>query len=76
MIGLGTQEGLGQAEAFFNNFGPFTFPMFWDRSGQSWSEIGIAGQPAVAVYSADGKLIAKWYGAVDEALTVLASPAD
>lgn len=73
MIGLGTQQGLGEAEAFFNNFGPFTFPMFWDESGQSWSEIGVAGQPAVAVYGADGVFISKWYGGVDRALDVLQS---
>lgn len=73
MIGLGTQEALGQAEAFYNNFGPFSFPMFWDASGASWAEIGVAGQPAVALYGANGTLISKWYGGVEDAVSILQS---
>jgi len=47
--------------------------MLWDASGQSWSEIGVAGQPAVAVYGPNGTLISKWYGGIEDSLEVLQS---
>ena len=36
MIGLGTQDSLGQAEDFVNDFGTQSFTMLWDGSFQSW----------------------------------------
>jgi hypothetical protein len=73
VIGVGTQQGLSEAEAFAENFGPFTFPMVWDSSGESWSRLGIAGQPAVALFDANGVLVETWYGGVDRALPILES---
>lgn len=73
MIGLGTQAGLGDAEDFFTDFGPFTFPMYWDETGESWSALGVAFQPAVAVLTPDGRVVDEWHGDIDRAEGILES---
>lgn len=72
MVGLGTQDSASEARAFFENFGPFSFPLLWDSTGQSWAEMGITVQPAVAMYRADGTLLKQWYGQIDLAESYLA----
>lgn len=71
MIGLGTQQGLEDARSFYNDYGPFTFPLLWDESGESWAQIGISVQPGVAIYRADGTLLEKWYGGLERADALL-----
>jgi hypothetical protein len=72
VVGLGTQDSLIAAESFFRDYGPFTFPLLWDESGLSWSEIGITVQPAVALFRADGTLVDKWLGGIERAEALLA----
>ena len=71
MIGLGTQQTIRDAEEFVADRGPLTFPVFWDESGRSWSELGVVGQPTVALFLADGTLVDVWFGSVDRALEML-----
>jgi len=65
VIGLGTQDGLGQANDFDNKFGT-TFDMLWDESFISWQEIGVSSQPAAVMLKADGTPITGWMGAFPE----------
>ncbi len=51
--------------------GPLTFPIYWDESGRSWAELGVVGQPTVALYLADGTLVDLWFGKVDRALELI-----
>ena len=71
MIGLGSRQGLEDARSFSDSFGPFTFPLLWDASGESWAQIGITVQPGVAIYRADGTLLEKWYGGLERADALL-----
>lgn len=71
MIGLGTQQTIRDAEDFVSDTGPFTMPVFWDESGRSWAELGVVGQPTVALFLGDGTLVDTWFGSVDRALDLL-----
>ena len=65
MIGLGTQDSLGEAEEFVENYGT-TFTMLWDESFQSWIELGITAQPTAVLLSADGTIVTGWIGGFPE----------
>lgn len=67
MIGLGTQDSLGQAEDFVERYGTESFTMLWDESYESWQVLGVSGQPAAVLFAADGTPITGWYGAIPEA---------
>lgn len=62
MIGLGTQDTLGEAEQFLKNYGTTSFTMLWDESFESWAAFGIASQPAALLFAADGRFIQGWMG--------------
>ncbi len=66
VIGLGTQDTLGQAEQFVRDRGTVSFTMLWDESAESWAALGIAAQPAALLYAADGHLLQGWFGPFDE----------
>ena len=66
MIGLGTQDTLGQANDFDDKF-ETSFDMLWDESFISWQVIGISSQPAAVMLEPDGSLIKGWAGAFPEA---------
>ncbi len=66
MIGLGTQDSLGQAEDFVEDYGTESFTMLWDESFQSWQALGITSQPAAVMFAADGTPITGWIGAFPE----------
>jgi hypothetical protein len=40
--------------------------MLWDETGDSWVQLGLASQPAVALFSADGESLGAWFGAIPE----------
>lgn len=40
--------------------------MLWDPAFESWIELGINGQPAGILASADGTLVAQWAGGIPE----------
>ncbi len=65
MIGLGTQDSLGQANDFDNQFGT-TFDMLWDESFISWEAIGVTSQPTAVMLQADGTPITGWIAAFPE----------
>lgn len=65
-MGLGAQDDLAGASDFFRQFGPFSFPMYWDATFQSWNQLGLASQPASALFTADGKVIGAWFGRIPE----------
>lgn len=62
MIGLGTQDTLGEAEEFVKNYRTTSFTMLWDESFETWAAFGIASQPAALLFSADGRFVQGWMG--------------
>ncbi len=50
--------------------------MLWDPSFDSWQELGIRGQPAAVLYSADGEVLEGWSGRIPEerVLDLIADP--
>ena len=67
MIGLGTQDSAEEAVDFVERGGTYSFPMYWDETFVSWEVFGIASQPAAALLSPDGEVLAGWLGAFDQA---------
>ncbi len=66
MVGLGTQDSLGEAEEFSDDFGTKSFTMLWDESFETWLEIGITSQPSAVLLAADGTPITGWIGPYPE----------
>ncbi len=66
MIGLGTQDSGGEAAEFVENYGTYSFPMYWDETFESWAAIGIASQPAAVLLSSDGEPLGGWLGRFPE----------
>ncbi len=66
MIGLGTQDTLGEAEEFVARYGT-TFTMLWDESFESWRELGVTSQPAAILFAPDGTPRKRWRGVFPEA---------
>ena len=44
-----------------------SFRMLWDATFDSWAALGVVSQPAWALFSPSGELIAGDYGGIDEA---------
>ena len=65
VIGLGTQDSLGEAEDFVAEYGT-TFPMLWDESFRSWTELGVSSQPTAVFLSPDGTVLTGWVGPFPE----------
>ena len=44
--------------------------MLWDASSESWSALGVTGQPAAILFAPDGTALGGWQGMfpVDEVL--------
>jgi len=70
VVGLGTQDSAAMAVDFVRNYGTYSFPMYWDETFISWQVFGIRSQPAAALLSADGEVLAGWLGMfpIDEVL--------
>jgi len=66
VIGLGTQDSLGQAEDFVEDYGTESFTMLWDQSFLSWQALGVTSQPAAVMFAANGTPITGWIGAFPE----------
>lgn len=41
--------------------------MFWDESFDSWAQLGVASQPAWALFSPSGEYVEGSYGGIDTA---------
>lgn len=67
IIGLGTQDSADMARDFVERGGTHSFPVYWDETFVSWEVFGIRSQPAAAMLSPDGEVLAGWLGAFDEA---------
>lgn len=65
VIGLGTQDTLGEAEEFVDEFGT-TFTMLWDESFESWTAMRVASQPTAILFAADGTPLQGWMGPFPE----------
>lgn len=66
VVGLGTQDSLGEAEDFVSEFGTQSFTMLWDASFETWQAIGITSQPSAVLLAADGTPITGWVGPFPE----------
>jgi len=62
VVGLGTQDSLGDANEFVTEHGTESFTMLWDESFETWLEIGITTQPSAVLLAADGTPITGWVG--------------
>ena len=40
--------------------------MLWDPSFESWTSLGITGQPSLVMFAPDGTEIGRWFGAIPE----------
>lgn len=67
VIGLGAQDDLDLAQGFVETTGVSSFPMLWDESFDSWAQLGVASQPAWALFSPEGEYIEGSYGGIDTA---------
>lgn len=66
MIGLGTQGDRAAAEDFLADAGGASYPLLWDASAASWRDLGITGQPAGILFSAEGAEVRRWSGPIPE----------
>ena len=67
IIGLGAQDDLALAQSFVETTGVSSFPMLWDESFDSWAQLGVASQPAWALFTPAGEYIEGSYGGIDTA---------
>lgn len=66
VVGLGAQDTYGEAVDFVEEYGTRSFRMLYDESFESWSALGIRGQPISILFDTDGKGQFIWYGPFDE----------
>lgn len=67
MIGLGTQDTLGDAEDFVETYGTQSFTMLWDESFETWAAFNVSSQPTAILFAADGRGLQGWSGPFPEA---------
>lgn len=65
VVGLGTQDDLVLAREFVEGTGISSFQMLWDESFDSWAQLGVASQPAWALFTASGEMVEGSYGGID-----------
>ena len=66
VIGLGTQDSLGQAKDFVADYGTSSFTMLWDESFLSWQTLNVSSQPTAILFEKDGTPITGWIGPFPE----------
>ncbi len=64
MIGLGTQDNLAYAKKFYARVKFTATHMLWDKSGKSWSDLGVPGQPAWLLLNRAGEIVASDTGSI------------
>ncbi len=74
MIGLGTQDDGAYAVDFIESREVYSFPMYWDETGESWIAFGVVSQPAAVLLSPTGEILGGWLGMfpTDEVLRLAA----
>jgi hypothetical protein len=65
VVGLGTQDSLGEAQGFVARHG-ISFRMLWDSTFESWRRLEIPTQPAAILLSPGGAQLRRWIGSFDE----------
>ena len=65
VIGLGTQDDLALAQEFVETTGVSSFPMLWDESFDSWTQLGVVSQPAWALFTPAGEYVEGGFGGID-----------
>lgn len=66
VVGIGTQDSLGEAEDFVATHGVETPQMLWDPGFESWQSLGITGQPTWVLVSPTGEELGRWQGGLPE----------
>lgn len=74
VVGLGTQDSLGEAESFLDEFDMTGTTMLWDEGFDSWQLLGIRSQPAAILLDADGAVLESWTGPVSTDEVLAATP--
>lgn len=64
MVGLGTQDTFKDAQSFLKRHKITTVKLLWDRTGKSWTKLGIPAQPAWMLIAPDGTVKASDLGAI------------
>ena len=63
IVGIGTQDGFGEAFKFHQKYN-ISFPLLWDEGFETWNQLGVSSQPKAFLYSGDGTLVQKWSGPI------------
>ena len=66
LIGLGAKDNLEDAYEFVEKYGMTSFRMLYDATLESWTALGVRGQPTAILFDSDGRGQFIWYGAFDE----------
>ncbi len=66
VVGVGTQDSLGEAEEFVNRHKLTTPTMVWDSGFKSWQAMNINSMPTWILYSPDGTVLGRWSGQFPE----------
>lgn len=66
LVGLGAQDTLEEAHEFVEKYGTTSFRMLYDASLQSWSALGVRGQPTAILFDTDGRGRFVWFGPFDQ----------
>jgi len=66
VIGLGAQDTYEEAIDFVEQFGTKSFRMLYDESLDSWSQLGVGGQPVAILFDTEGRGQKIWYGPFNE----------
>ncbi len=64
MVGLGTQDGLVPAQAFLKRHKISAMKLLWDKTGVSWTKLGIPAQPAWILIAPDGTITSSNLGTI------------
>lgn len=67
VVGLGAQDSHQEALDFVEKYGTSSFRMLYDESFESWSQLGVRGQPIAILFDSNGRGQFIWYGPFDEA---------
>jgi hypothetical protein len=66
VVGLGAQDTYQEAIDFVDKYETKSFRMLYDESSESWSALGIRGQPIAILFDTDGRGQTIWYGPFNE----------
>lgn len=66
VVGLGAQDSYDEAIDFVEKYGTKSFRMLYDPSFESWSQLGVRGQPIAILFDSQGRGNTIWYGPFNE----------